>query len=107
MIGPSPKKSHTSNTSIIEDLVAFPFLSSYIYNYKDFRIMGKRNMRLSAMLVGNSSESTWVLGEHIGSIHGNLMGTWVPPLSTPHPPPRRGKKKKKKSGPSSWACWSS
>ncbi len=61
MIGPSPKKSHTSNTSIIEDLVIFSF--------------------------------TWVLGEHNGSIHGNLMGTWVPPLSTPNPTPRRGKTK--------------
>ncbi len=25
MIGPSPQKSHTSNTSIIEELVTFPF----------------------------------------------------------------------------------
>jgi len=61
--------------------------------------MGKRNMRQSAMLVGNSSESTWVLGEHTGNIHGNLMGTWVPPPPPSLPPsptlPQGGEKKNK------------
>jgi hypothetical protein len=52
------------------------------------------------MLVGNSSESTWVLGEQIGNIHGNLMGTWIPPPSNPHPSPKEGKTiKRRKVGP--------